>query len=46
MGHFFLGWMPVANELIKFNGAVHTFYKILKFVAVSAEDAKLGALYS
>ena len=46
MGHYFMGWMPVANEPIKLNGAVHTLCKILKFVAsASAVEAELGALF-
>ena len=40
-----MGWMPVANEPIKLNGAVHTLCKILKFVAASAAEAELGALF-
>ena len=28
-GHYFMGWMPVANEPIRLNGAVHTLCKIL-----------------
>ena len=44
-GHYFMGWMPVANEPIKLNGAVHTLCTILKFVAASAAEAELGALF-
>ena len=40
-----MGWMPVANEPIQLNGAVHTLCKILKFVAASAAKAELGALF-
>ena len=40
-----MGWMPVANEPIKLNGAVHTLCKILKFIAASAAEAELGALF-
>ena len=40
-----MGWMPVANEPIKLNGAVHTLCTILKFVAASAAEAELGALF-
>ena len=34
-----MGWMPVANEPIKLNGAVHTLYTIIKFVAASEVEA-------
>ena len=43
-GHYFMEWMPVANEPIKLNEAVRTLCKILKFVAASAAEAELGAL--
>ena len=43
--HYFMGWMPVTNEPIKLNGVVHTLCKILKFVAASAAEAELGALF-
>ena len=44
-GHYFMEWMPVANEPIKLNSAVHTLCTILKFVAASAAEAELGALF-
>ena len=42
-----MGWMPRprANKPIKLNGAVHTLCKILKFVAASAVETELGALF-
>jgi hypothetical protein len=44
-GHFFLGWMPRDNEPIRLNGAIFTLCCILKFVAASAAEAELGALF-
>ena len=44
-GHFFLGWMPKNGEDIKLNGAIFTLSTILKFVAASAAEAELGALF-
>ena len=43
--NFFLGWMPVTNKPIKLNGTVHTLCKILKFVATSAVEVELRALF-
>ena len=44
-GHYFLGSIPDKNKPIKLNGAIHSLCQILKFVAASAAEAELGALY-
>ena len=44
-GHFFLGWIPRDGEPIRLNGAFFTLCSILKFVAASAAEAELGALF-
>eukprot|EP00804_Cyclotella_cryptica_P004376 CCRYP_006792-RA/>CCRYP_006792-RA protein AED:0.32 eAED:0.32 QI:0/0/0/1/0/0/2/0/518 len=44
-GHFFLGWAPRDHLPIKLNGAIHIISTILKFVAASAAEAELGALF-
>lgn len=44
-GHFFLGWLPFNNQPIRLNGAIHVISTILKFVAASAAEAELGALF-
>mgnify|MGYP006183795327 CR=1 FL=1 len=44
-GHYFLGWIPRDNIPTKLNGAIHVISTILKFVAASAAEAKLGALF-
>eukprot|EP00804_Cyclotella_cryptica_P019747 CCRYP_009656-RC/>CCRYP_009656-RC protein AED:0.39 eAED:0.39 QI:0/-1/0/1/-1/1/1/0/229 len=44
-GHFFLGWIPRDHLPIKLNGAIHVISTILKFVAASAAEAELGALF-
>jgi hypothetical protein len=44
-GHFFLGWVPRDNQPIRLNGAFFTLCAILKFVAASAAEAELGALF-
>ena len=44
-GHYFLGSIPDKSKSIKLNGAVHSLCQILKFVAASAAEAELGALY-
>jgi hypothetical protein len=44
-GHYFLGWLPQNNLPIKLNGAIHVISTILKFVAASAAEAELGALF-
>ena len=42
--HYFLGSIT-DKKTIKLNGWVHSLCQILKFVAVSAAEAELGALY-
>jgi hypothetical protein len=44
-GYFFLGSIPVNGDPIKLNGAIHITCNILKLVAESASEAKLGALF-
>jgi hypothetical protein len=44
-GHFFLGWNPTDDQPIRLNGAFFTLCCILKFVAASAAEAELGALF-
>lgn len=44
-GHYFLGWTPLDNSPIKLNGAIHVVSTILKFVAASAAESELGALF-
>ena len=44
-GHFFLGSLPRDGDPIKLNGAIHVTCTILKLIAASATEAKLGALF-
>jgi hypothetical protein len=44
-GYFFLGSIPQDGNPIKLNGAIHITCIILKLVAVSAAEAKLGAFF-
>ena len=44
-GYFFLGSLPHGGDPIKLNGAIHVTCTILKLVAASAPEAKLGALF-
>ena len=44
-GHFFLGWKPDDKRPIRLNGPILTLCTILKFVAASAAEAELGAVY-
>ncbi len=44
-GYFFLGSIPQDSEPIIINGAIHITCTILKFVAASAAEAKLGTLF-
>jgi hypothetical protein len=44
-GFFFLGSLPHNGDPIKLNGAIHVSCNILKLVAASAAEAKLGALF-
>jgi hypothetical protein len=43
--YFFLGSIPQDSNPIKLNGAIHITCTILKLVAASAAEAKLGALF-
>jgi hypothetical protein len=44
-GNFFLGSMSRDDSPIILNGAIYSMCKILKFVAASAAEAELGALF-
>ena len=44
-GYFFLVSLPCDGDTIKLNGAIHVTCTILKLVAASAAEAKLGALF-
>ena len=44
-GYFFLGSLPRNGDPIKLNRAIHISCTILKLVAASAAEAKLGALF-
>jgi hypothetical protein len=44
-GYFFLGIIPQDSEPKIINGAIHITCPILKLVAASAAEAKLGALF-
>jgi len=44
-GYFFLGSLPRDGDPIKLNWAIHVTCTILKLVAASAAEAKLGALF-
>jgi len=44
-GYFFLGSLPRDGDPIKLNEAIHVTCTILKLVAASAAEAKLGALF-
>ena len=44
-GHFFLGWLPQKNRLIRLNGQILSLCEILKFVSSSAAEAELGASF-
>jgi hypothetical protein len=44
-GYFFLGSMPTDGQPIFLNGAIQVICTILKFVAASAAEAELGALF-
>ena len=45
-GYFFMGSLPRDGQPIKLNGAISIICSILKFVASSAAEAELGALFS
>ena len=44
-GHYFLGSIPQDGKPIFLNGPIHSLCAILKFVASSAAEAELGALF-
>lgn len=44
-GYYFMGSLPQDGKPIKFNGAIHVLCTLLKFVALSAAEAELGALF-
>jgi len=44
-GYFFLGWLLQNRQPIRLNGSIYTLCKLLKLVAGSAAEAKLGALF-
>ena len=44
-GHFFLGSLLHDGDPIKLNGAIHVTYTILRLVAASTAETKLGALF-
>jgi hypothetical protein len=44
-GYFFLGSLPRDGDPIKLNEAIHVSCTILKLVAASTAEAKLGALF-
>ena len=44
-GHYFLGWLPQDGQPIRLNGSIYTMCTVLKFVASSAAEAELGALF-
>ncbi len=44
-GSFFLGSTPCGGSSIQIDGTVHVTFTILKLVAASAAEAKLGALF-
>ena len=44
-GHFFLGWQPYDKQPIHLNGPILTFCKILEFVAASAAESELSAMF-
>ncbi|KAL7460262.1 hypothetical protein ACHAXS_000724 [Conticribra weissflogii] len=44
-GHLFLGWVPENGKPIRLNGTIFNLCELLKFVAGSAAEAELGALF-
>ena len=44
-GHFFLGRIPKNREVIRLNRTIFTLCAILKFLAASAAEAQLSALF-
>ena len=45
VGHYFLGWLPQNNQPIRLNGAIYTLCTVLKFIASSAAEVELGAIF-
>ena len=45
VGHYFFRCKPRNNAPIRLNGAIYTLCNIMKFVASSAAEADLGALF-
>ena len=43
--HFFLGWTKKDSHPIRLDGAIFTMCTVLKFIATSAAEAKLGTLF-
>ena len=43
--HYFLGCPPQSNQPISLNGAIYTLCNVLKYVASSAAEAELGAIF-
>jgi hypothetical protein len=44
-GYYFLGSIPKDGQPIVLNGAIHVLCTLFKFVASSAAEAELGALF-
>ena len=44
-GHYFLGWMPQNKQPIRLNSVIYTLCTVLKFIASSASEVELGALF-
>ena len=44
-GHFFIGWEPDDKQPICLNGPILKLCTILKFVAASAAEGELGAMF-
>ncbi len=44
-GHFFLRWIPQDRQPTKLNGPIHVLTSLLRFVAASAAEAELDALF-
>ncbi len=44
-GHFFMGWSPKDGDPIRLNCAFYTLCAMLRFIFLSAKEAKLGTLF-
>ena len=44
-GHYFWGWMTQNKQPIRLNGTIYTLFTVLTFIASSAVEAELGALF-